>query len=264
MSFENIVFVATDSIATITVNRPKVMNALNRATVEELEEAFASVRDDPELRVVILTGAGEKAFIAGADVAEIHEMVKRGPVAGRDSLPLLGRPLLELIQGLGKPTIAAVNGYCLGGGMEILYACTLAYASEEARFGQPEVNLGFNPCWGATQHLGKLVGRKKAMELTLLGEMIDAREALRLGLINGVVSAGELMATVRQIASRLAEKPPLAVRLIMECVREAGQMTLEQGLRLEAQSFGLLCGTEDILEGTKAFLEKRKPRFQGR
>jgi enoyl-CoA hydratase len=264
MAYENLLYEVSDSVATVTINRPHVLNALNFATVEELESALTSVRDDTAVRVVILTGAGDKAFIAGADVKEIHEVVKSGTVEGRDSLPLKGRSLMELALGLGKPIIAAVNGYCLGGGCEILYACTLAYAAEGAKFGQPEINLGFNPCWGGTQQLGRLVGNKKAMELVLLGEMFDAEEALRLGILNGVVPAEELMPTVREVAAKLAEKPPVAVRLVMECIRNAGDLTLDQGLDLEAALFGLLCGTEDIVEGTRAFLEKRPGDFRGR
>ena len=264
MAYENLLYEAEDGIATITVNRPKVYNALNRATVGELEAAFTEARDDAAVRVVIITGAGDKAFIAGADVNEIHEIVKSGALDGREALPLFGRPLIDLVLGLGKPVIAAVNGFCLGGGCELLYACSLAYAAEGAQFGQPEVNLGFNPCWGGTQHLTRLVGARKALEIVLSGEMIDANEAHRLGIVNRVVAAEELMPTVRDVAATLAAKPPLAVRMILECVGQAGDVTLEQGLDLEANCFGLLCGTEDIIEGTKAFLEKRKAEFHGR
>lgn len=264
MAYENLIYEAAQGVATVTVNRPEVLNALNGATLKELEAAFTEARDDESVRVVILTGSGDKAFIAGADVKEIHEFVKSRGVEGRDGLPLRGRPLMGLVLGMGKPVIAAVNGYCLGGASELVYACTLAYAAEGARFGQPEVNLGFNPCWGATQQLARLVGTKKAMEFVLLGDMFDASEALRLGIVNAVVPAEELMPTVRDVAAKLAEKPPLAVRLIMECVHGAGDLTLEQGLDLEANLFGLLCGTEDIVEGTKAFLEKRRAEFRGR
>ncbi|MFQ6672471.1 MAG: enoyl-CoA hydratase/isomerase family protein, partial [Candidatus Tectimicrobiota bacterium] len=213
MAYENLLYEVDDGIATITVNRPQVFNALNRATAGELGAAFTEARDDPAVRVVILTGAGEKAFIAGADVKEIYEIVQSGALEGREALPLAGRPLLELVLGLGKPVIAAVNGYCLGGGCELLYACTLAYAAEGAQFGQPEVNLGFNPCWGGTQHLARLVGARKTLEITLLGEMFDAAEAARLGIVNRVVAADELMPTVRGVAEALAAKPPLAVKL---------------------------------------------------
>ena len=257
MTYTNILVEAADGIATITVNRPKVLNALNRATIAELHSAFMAARDDEAVRVVIITGAGERAFIAGADISELHEFPTSGVLGSGDSLPML-------ILGLGKPVIAAINGYCFGGGFELVYACTLAYAAEGAKFGQPEVNLGLNPLWGATQQLPSLIGKKKAMELLLLGETFDAAEALRLGIVNGVVPAKELMPKVQSVAASLATKAPIAVKVIIECVRQAGDVTLEQGMDLEANSFGLLRGTEDFIEGTKAFLEKRQPHFRGR
>jgi enoyl-CoA hydratase len=221
-------------------------------------------RDDAGVRVVILTGAGEKAFVGGADVKELHEIIKGGAAADRDTLPLSGQRLIKLMLGFGKPIIAAVNGYCLGGGCELIYACTLVYATAGAKFGHPEVNLSLYPFWGGTQQLTRLVGTKKIMELLLFGEMFDAAEALRLGIINGVVPAEELIPTVRRVAAALAAKSPLAVRCIMECVHRAGDLTLEQGMDLEAKSFGPLGSTEDIIEGTKAFLEKRQAQFRGR
>lgn len=257
MAYDNLLYEVREGIATITVNRPKVLNALNRATITELHAAFTGARDDEAVRVIVLTGAGEKAFVAGADVSELHDFATSGALGGRDALP-------TLMLGLGKPVIAAVNGYCFGGGFELVYACTLAYAAEGAKFGQPEVNLGLHPLWGATQHLPSLVGKKKAMEVLLLGEMFDANEALRLGIINGVVSAKELMPRVRSVAAGLATKAPIAVKVIMDCVRRAGDVTLEQGMELEAKGFGLVRETEDFREGTKAFLEKRQPHFRGR
>jgi enoyl-CoA hydratase len=257
MAYENLLYETIDGIATVTVNRPKVLNALNRATITELDAAFTRARDDEAVRVIVLTGAGEKAFIAGADVSELRDFATGGALGGRDALP-------TLMLGLGKPVIAAVNGYCFGGGFELVYACTLAYAAEGAKFGQPEVNLGLNPLWGATQQLPSLVGKKKALEVLLLGEMFDAHEALRLGIINGVVPAKELMATVWSVAASLATKAPIAMKVILECVRQAGNVTLEQGMDLEANSFGVLRDTEDFIEGTKAFLEKRQPQFRGR
>jgi len=257
MAYEKLLYEVADGIVTITVNRPKVLNALNRATIRELEAALMAARDDEAVRVIIITGVGEKAFIAGADVTELRELPTRGALGGRDALP-------RLIQGLGKPVIAAVNGYCFGGGFELVYACTLAYAADGAKFAQPEVNLGLNPLWGATQQLPSLVGKKKAMELLLLGEMFDAAEALQLGIVNGVVPAKELMSAVGSVAADLATKAPIAVRVIMECVRQAGDVTLEQGIDLEAKSFAVLRDTADFIEGTKAFLEKRQPQFQGR
>lgn len=257
MAYENLLYETIDGIATVTVNRPKVLNALNRATITELHAAFTRARDDEAVRVIVLTGAGEKAFIAGADVSELRDLPTSGALGSRDSLPML-------ILGLGKPVIAAVNGYCFGGGFELVYACTLAYAAQGAKFAQPEVNLGLNPLWGATQQLPSLVGKKKAMEVLLLGEMFDADEALRLGIINGVVPTRELMSRVRSVAASLATKAPIAVKVIMECVRQAGDVTLAQGMDLEANSFGVLRDTEDFIEGTKAFLEKRQPQFRGR
>jgi enoyl-CoA hydratase len=257
MTYENLLYEVRNGIATVTVNRPKVLNALNRATIAELHSAFTAARDDEAVRVIIVTGAGEKAFIAGADVSELRDLPTSGALGSRDSLP-------TLILGLGKPVIAAVNGYCFAGGFELVYACTLAYAAEGAKFGQPEVNLGLNPLWGATQQLPSLVGKKKAMELLLLGETFDAAEALRLGIINGMVPAKELMPEVRSVAASLATKAPMAVKVIMECVRQAGDVSLAQGMDLEGNSFGLLRGTEDFIEGTKAFLEKRQPQFRGR
>lgn len=263
MAYENLLYEVEDGIATITVNRPQVLNALNRVTKAELMAAFTTARDDTSVRVVIITGAGDKAFIGGGDVKEIHEVVRGEAAAGREALPLKGRPLIKLIQGLGKPVIAAVNGYCLGGGCELLYACALAYAAEAAKFGQPEVNLGLFPLLGGTQQLTRLVGTKKAMELLLLGEMVDAPEALRLGIINGVVPAVELIPTVRKVAAALAVKSTLATRIIIECVWQAGDLKLEQGMDLETNRFGQLCGASDAIEGTKAFLEKRQPQFGG-
>ncbi len=256
MTYDNLLYEIADGVATITVNRPKVLNALNRATIRELEAALTAARDDASVRVVILTGAGDKAFIAGADVSELHELPASGALWGRHALP-------TLILGLGKPVIAAVNGYCFGGGFELVYACTPAYAAEGAKFAQPEVNLGLNPLWGATQQLPSLVGKKKAMELLLFGEMFDAAEALQLGIVNGVVSGKELMSAVRSVATDLATKAPIAMKVIMECVRQAGDVTLEQGMDFEAKNFGVLRDTEDFVEGTKAFLEKRRPQFRG-
>ena len=256
MRYENLLYETAARVATITINRPQVLNSLNQATIRELAIILKEAGDDPGVRVVILTGAGEKAFIGGADVKEMHDRVKAGSLS---SSPLnLRSSLIEPFLNLGKPIIAAVNGYCLGGGMEILYACTLAYAAEGARFAQPEVNLGFNPLAGATQQLPLLVGRKRAMEILLLGEMFDAAQAQRLGIINEVVPASTLMDRVREIATRLAARPPLALRYIIDCVWQAGYLTLEQGLDLEAKCYDLCCTSPDVIRGLEAFLEKRR------
>lgn len=209
MKYENLFYEATTRVAVITINRPQVLNSLNQATIRELAGALQAAGGDPEVRVVILTGAGKKAFIGGADAKETLAGVKApsltsNPVTYRSSL-------LETLLHLGKPVIAAVNGYCLGGGMEILYACTLAFAAEGVQFGQPEVNLGFNPLTGSTQQLPLLLGRKKALEILLLGEMFNAAEALRLGIISEVVPASALMERVREVAARLAASPPWAL-----------------------------------------------------
>jgi len=256
VKYENLLYKTTAGVATITINRPQVLNSLNQRTIGELLGALKEAGDDQDVRVVILTGAGDKAFIGGADVKEMLERVKAvsmssNPVTYRSSL-------LEPFLNLGKPVIAAVNGYCLGGGMEILYACTLAFAAEGAKFGQPEVNLGFNPLAGGTQQLPLLVGRKKALEILLLGEMFDASEALRLGIINEVVPAPTLMTRVREVATRLAAKPTLAVSCIMDCVRQAGYLTLEQGLDLEAKCYTICCTSPEVTRGLEAFLEKKR------
>lgn len=256
MDYENVRYEVSEAIATVTIDRPRVLNALNGASIRELKDALEKAGRNPAVRVIILTGEGEKAFIGGADLREMYNSLKTsgpgGPVA--DFRRMLINPLLFL----SKPIIAAVNGYCLGGGLEILYACTLAYAATGARFGQPEVNLGFNPLAGATQQLPLLVGRKRALELLLQGEMLDATEALRLGLINGIVPIGELMPKVREIAVTLAAKAPLAVRSILECVRQAGYLTLEQGLELEAKCYALCCTSQEVPRRIEAFLGRSR------
>lgn len=256
MDYENLRYEVSEAVGTVTINRPRVLNALNRATIRELQEALEQAGRDPAVRVIILTGTGDRAFIGGADVKEMLDSLKAsgpgGPVA--DFRSTLIDPLLNL----GKPIIAAVNGYCLGGGLEILYACTLAYAAVGAQFGQPEVNLGFNPLAGATQQLPLLAGKKRALEILLRGDMFDADEALRLGIINGVVPLGELLPKVRQIAVSLAAKAPLAVRSILECVRQAGYLTLEQGLELEAKCYALCCASPEVPRRIEAFLGRSR------
>ncbi len=251
-----------DRITTITINHPP-LNVLNRQAIEELERALLVARDDPEVRVVILTGAGEKSFIAGADLTEVQAMVSKGPLNGREAFAIRGQQLVTTIERLGKPVIAAVNGYALGGGCEIVEATHVAIASENARFGQPEINLGFNPCWGGTQRLPKLVGKKRAFLMQLTGEMIDAQEAFRIGLVNQVVPVADLMPTALRLAESIAEKGPVAARLILEAVNHGLEMALDEALRYEADLFGLACSTEDIREGLNAFLGKRKPSFKG-
>jgi len=262
MAYQHILYEKQESVTVITMNRPP-LNVLNQQTLDELEHALLSARDDPEARVVILTGAGEKAFIAGADISEIQAIVSKGPMNGREAFARRGQRLVTTIERLGKPVIAAVNGYALGGGCEIVEAAHLAIAAENAKFGQPEVNLGFNPCWGGTQRLPELVGKKRALLMQLTGQMIDAQEAFRMGLVNQVVPLGDLLTTAARLAKSIAEKGPVAMRLILDAVNHGPEMALDDALRYEADLFGLACSTEDIQEGLKAFLEKRKPSFKG-
>jgi len=260
MTFSNILFEKKNSIAYVTVNRPKVLNALNMATMEELRTAFHEIKNDVGVRVVILTGAGEKAFIAGADIGELaqHDAVSAKQYTHR------GQSVLNLIENLGKPVIACINGFALGGGCEIAMACTMRLASETAKLGQPEVKLGIIPGYGGTQRLPRLVGKAIAMQLVLTGEMISAQEAHRIGLVNEVVPAASLIARAEAIAQKIIANPPLAVQYAMEAVNKGMEMTLGEGLYLEATLFGVACATEDKKEGTRAFLEKRPAVFKGK
>lgn len=260
MPYENLLYEKRDSIAVITINRPKVLNALNRRTLEELDTCVAEFIADEALRVALLTGAGEKAFVAGAD---INELAVLSPVAGRD-YGLYGQSVLERIERSPKPVIAAINGYALGGGCELAMACTFRIASENAKLGQPEVKLGLIPGYGGTQRLARLVGKGRALQLVLSGEQISAQEALRIGLVNEVVPAGELLKTAEEWARKIAANAPLAIRFCLEAVNHGLEMTLPEGLFLEATLFSLCCTTEDMKEGTRAFLEKRPAKFVGR
>lgn len=260
MAFENLLVEKRQRIGYVTINRPKVLNALNRTTVRELAACFEQLAQDAEVGAVILTGAGEKAFVAGAD---INELSTRTPLEGKE-LSLLGQAVLDRIESLGKPVIAAVNGYALGGGCEIAMACTLRIASENARLGQPEVKLGIIPGYGGTQRLPRLVGAGRALQMLLTGEPITAQEALRIGLVNEVVPPAELLPRCEAVAGQILANAPVAVRLAMEAVNRGLNMTLADAQFLEATLFGLSCVTEDMKEGTRAFLEKRPPRFTGR
>lgn len=260
MGYENILYEVKDQIARITFNRPNVLNALNRKTVEELGEALNSARQDKAVRVVILTGTGEKAFVAGAD---INELAVRTPVDGKD-FSLFGQDVIHLLETLGKPSVAAINGFALGGGCELALACTMRIASKNAKLGQPEVKLGILPGYGGSQRLPRLCGKGVAHELILTGEMIPAEEALRIGLVNRVVELSELLPTAEGIAKKIIANAPLAVKYAMEAIEHGMEMPQEEGLFLEATLFGLCCATEDMREGTRAFLEKRPAKFQGR
>jgi enoyl-CoA hydratase len=260
MAYDNLLFEVSEKIARITFNRPNVLNALNRKTMDELGDCLKKVRVDDEIRVLILTGAGEKAFIAGAD---INELAQQTPVNGRE-FTLYGQEIIHRLETLGKPAIAAINGFALGGGCELALACTLRIASRNAKLGQPEVKLGIIPGYGGSQRLPRLCGKGVAHELILTGEMISAEEALRVGLVNRVVDSGELLATAEAIAKKIIANAPLAVKYALEAVEHGMEMPQEEGLYLEATLFGLCCATQDMREGTRAFLEKRPPKFEGR
>jgi enoyl-CoA hydratase len=260
MAYENLLYEKREKIGTITFNRPKVLNALNRKTMEELGEILASAYDDREVRVLILTGAGDKAFVAGAD---INELAQRTPVDGKE-FSLFGQEVLHRLETMGKPSIAAINGFALGGGCELALACTMRIASKTAKLGQPEVKLGIIPGYGGSQRLARLCGKGAAHELCLTGEMISAEGALRIGLVNRVVEPADLIPTAEALAKKIAANAPLAVRFAMEAIEHGMEMPQEEGLFLEATLFGLCCATEDMREGTRAFLEKRPAQFQGR
>jgi enoyl-CoA hydratase len=260
MAFTTLLYAVSDGIARITLNRPDKLNALNGVVIAELGDAIGHVEGDPGVRGVILTGAGPKAFVAGADISEIAE---QGATEGK-ARALAGQLVFRRLERCGKPVIAAVNGFALGGGCELAMACHLRVASESAKFGQPEVKLGIGPGYGGTVRLPRLVGKGRALELLLTGQMIDAQEAWRIGLVNRVVPADRLLDETEQLLRTILENGPLAIRACLEAVDAGLEMSLDQALLLEANHFGLLSGTGDMREGTRAFLEKRKPVFQGK
>jgi enoyl-CoA hydratase len=260
MNLENILFTINERIARITFNRPAVLNALNTNTLKELGDCLDEVRRDDAIRVLILTGAGEKAFVAGAD---INELAQRTAADGKD-FALYGQHIFHRLETLGKPSIAAINGFALGGGCELALACTIRIASRTAKLGLPEAKLGILPGYGGTQRLARLCGKGIAHEIILTGEMIAAEEALRIGLVNRVVEPSELLGVSESIAAKIAANAPLAVKYAMEAIERGAEMPQHEGLFLEAALFSLTCATEDMREGTRAFLEKRPPKFQGR
>ena len=256
---ENVLYETKGAIAYVTINRPSVLNALNKATWSDLRTAFEHARDDASVRGVILTGAGDKAFVAGADIGDLATATAIDAEQGSRS----GQHVLDLIENLGKPVIAAINGFALGGGLETAMACTIRIAVEHAKFGQPEVHLGLLPGGGGTQRLPRLVGKGRALQLILTGGMIDAAEAYRIGLVNEVIPPENLIPRAEAILNQIAANGPLAVRLALEATNKGMETSQSEGLVLEASYFGLLAGTEDKKEGTAAFLEKRAPQFRG-
>ncbi len=260
MPFDNLLLERDDAVALVTINRPQVLNALNLATLDELRRVILDLKKDDSVRAVILTGSGEKAFVAGADV---NELAVQTPIAGREHA-LAGQHVLDLLENMGKPVIAAINGYALGGGCELALACTLRIAADTARLGQPEINLGILPGYAGTQRLPRLVGKARAMELILTGAQISASEAERIGLVNRVVPAAALLIEAKKLAAALARQAPIAVRYIIDAINHGLEMPFVEGCRFEATLFGLVAATEDMREGTRSFLEKRKPEFKGR
>jgi enoyl-CoA hydratase len=260
MAFRTLSLAHRGAIRSITINRPDKLNALNRETIGELTLAFAQAAQDDAVRVVVLAGAGEKAFVAGADISE---MTGWTPTQARDA-SRAGQQLMSSIERLGKPVIARIHGYALGGGMELAMACHLRIAGDRAKFGQPEIGLGLIPGFGGTQRLARLAGRGVALELCLLGQQIDAARAAELGIVTRTVEASTLDATVDALADQLATAAPLALRGILDAILSGGECAIEQGLEYETQAFALAFSTEDMREGTAAFLERRKAAFVGR
>jgi enoyl-CoA hydratase len=260
MSLTSLVYDVQEGIARVTINRPEKLNALNATVIAELADTVGHIEGDEAVRGVILTGAGSKAFVAGADIGEL---VGQGPMEGK-ARALAGQQMMRRLERCGKPVIAAVNGFALGGGCELAMACHLRVASDTAKFGQPEVKLGLGPGYGGTVRLPRLVGKGRALELLLTGATIDAQEAYRIGLVNRVVPADRLLAESEQLLRSILEQAPLAVRLVLEAVETGFDLTVDEALLLEANHFGLLSSTADMQEGTAAFLAKRKPDFRGR
>ena len=260
MHFDNLLLERAGAVAVVTINRPQVLNALDSLTIDDLRRAAIALRQDSDVHAIVVTGAGDKSFAAGADISELavlsptqaHEHIRRG------------QHVFDLIENLGKPFIAAINGYALGGGCELAMACTLRLAADTARLGQPEINLGLIPGYGGTQRLARLVGKGVALDMLLTGRHLTAAEALQVGLVNRVVPGADLLEEARTLATDLARKAPLASRYIIEAVNRGSDGSLDKGQLLEAALFGLATATEDMREGTKAFLEKRKADFQGR
>jgi enoyl-CoA hydratase len=259
-NLENLLVERDGAVAIVTINRPKVLNALNTPTLDELRRTVLALRHDEGVRAVIITGAGEKSFIAGAD---INELAQQSPTTGRDHA-MRGQHVFDLIENMGKPVIAAINGFALGGGCELAMACTMRVAADTAKLGQPEINLGLIPGYAGSQRLPRLVGAGRALELLLTGDQITAQEAHRIGLVNRVVPAADLMGECRKLAAALAAKAPIAARFIIDAVNKGLRMPFPDAQVFEATLFGLVASTDDMREGTRAFLEKRKAEFKGK
>jgi enoyl-CoA hydratase len=260
MAESNVLVERDDAVAIVTINRPQVLNALNSDTIDQLRRTMLDLQHDAAIRAIVLTGAGEKSFVAGAD---INELAVQTPASGREHA-LRGQHVFDLIENLGKPVIAAINGFALGGGCELAMACTLRIAAETARIGQPEINLGLIPGYAGTQRMSRLVGRGRAMDLILTGAPVAAAEAERIGLVSRVVPAAELMAAARSLAAQLATSAPIAMRYIISAINKGADMPFADACHYEATLFGLVASTDDMREGTRAFLEKRKAEFKGR
>jgi enoyl-CoA hydratase len=260
MNYENILFEIKNHTALITINRPDKLNALNGHTIDELENVFESIKHNSGVFVIVITGSGVKAFVAGADIAELNKL----DVMSAKEFSEKGNRVFRKIETIDKPVIAAINGFALGGGCELALACHIRIASENAKFGQPEVNLGIIPGYGGTQRLARLVNSARALEIILTGDMISAEEALRIGLVNKVFSQAELISKTLELAEKISSKGQQAIRFALKAVKATDNISLTEGLAYEASLFALVCGTEDFKEGTTAFLEKRKPAFKNR
>jgi enoyl-CoA hydratase len=260
MSYQNLLLSVKENIAVVTINRPEKLNALNSDLIDELKKVFTEINKDEKISIVILTGGGEKAFVAGADISELNKLDMISAKAFSEK----GQEVFNLIENLNKPVIAAVNGFALGGGCELALSCHIRLASDNAKFGQPEVSLGIIPGYGGTQRLTRLINSGRAMEYILTGDMIDANEAFRIGLVNRVYPREELMTKATEMANKIASKAGNAVRLAVKAVNAVDEVSSKEGQNYEASLFALCCGTEDFKEGTSAFLEKRKPVFKNK